>query len=142
MRRKADKKTTPKDSSSDARSYGLNMSHLMKRSENYREYKQQQAENAQTIQLQLQVFQSQKAVHNKGGAIVSSFQGLMKNNKMAPGIVGSKRGGLNLFTKGREIDELRNRERYYWMMRKHGKGITQATNNKSFPSYIDIRQRS
>jgi hypothetical protein len=138
LRRKADKKEESNKDSSDTKTYDLNMSHLMKRSENYREYKQQQQQNAETIKLQLQLYQSQKSLsNNKGGAIVSSFQSLMKNrvsngskqSMIPPGIVGSKRGGLNLFTKGREIDELRNRERYYWMMRKHGKGINQATNS-------------
>ena len=130
LRRKLDKRVDPtgeKDPNGGAIVYDLNMSHLMKRSENYREYKEKQQANAQTIQLQLQIFHSKQ---KKGNTSSSNFQGL-KTQQAAPSMVGSKRGGLNLFTKGREIDELRSRERYYWMMRKHSKNNKNNRGDKS-----------
>ena len=125
--------------------YDLNMAHMMRRSDKHRgRQQQQQQKHAQMIQLQLQASESATSTRKgsrggrgsfdrkiSGGG--SSFQGF-NSKSFSASRVGPKRGGLNLFTKGKEIDELRSRERHYWLMRRQGKGIQQASGSFSHSS--------
>lgn len=143
--KKATDKTTgapSKDGQKDRVLYDLNMAHMIKRSEKHRKVQHQnpnqlqlQQRQAQTIHLQLQHSATRRGQRSKFSDRMqdgngSSFQGLCSKSFSASR-VGPKRGGLNLFTKGKEIDELRSRERQYWLMRRHGKGIQQATGSFS-----------